>query len=360
MSGDSLPVTIICGASDSGRTGLIKHLRESAPRVAVIQLTQESYASREAAGKLLGTIADLAGEGACHHLLIGLDGQGDPTTLARMFAVTDSEGRSFSEIAFIASTIAVVDATSFLRALQSGLDCHPVSADTMAEQIEAADVVFLEHIEALAEPGMVKAVIAALNPRARIAFGRISLDTSRPSMAAPAEPAQPGWRRLITSREDFHDPVHNISCFVWRARRPFHPERFWHTVNRSFPGLFRVKGFFWLATRMDFAGGLAKAGNQYRQAAAGSWWAAVARERWPAAAHKRAQIENEFVEPYGDRRQLLAFMGIGMDATELRRRLALALLTDGEITAGDESWKSFPDPFPAWHSQTHHHDHTHD
>ncbi len=43
---------------------------------------------------------------------------------------------------------------------------------------------------------------------------------------------------------------------------------------------------------------------------------------------------------YGDRRQELVFIGNGLDEVTLRARLDAALLTDEEMAAGPESWKS--------------------
>ncbi|GAB2604156.1 hypothetical protein GCM10027190_59620 [Spirosoma areae] len=47
---------------------------------------------------------------------------------------------------------------------------------------------------------------------------------------------------------------YDISSFVFRDRRPFHPVRFWHYLSENFPaGIIRSKGLFWLASRPDDA-----------------------------------------------------------------------------------------------------------
>lgn len=47
---------------------------------------------------------------------------------------------------------------------------------------------------------------------------------------------------------------YGISSIVFHSRRPLHPQRFWDLiVGPAFEGVIRSKGFFWLATRPDWA-----------------------------------------------------------------------------------------------------------
>ena len=78
--------------------------------------------------------------------------------------------------------------------------------------------------------------------------------------------------------------------------------------------MFRAKGFFWLATRMDIVGGLNIAGSECHYSPAGQWWAANDHEEHSGHAEIPDRLKKEWAEPFGDRRQAIAFMGIDLDS----------------------------------------------
>lgn len=56
-------------------------------------------------------------------------------------------------------------------------------------------------------------------------------------------------------------------------------------------------------------------------------------------------------EPFGDRRQELVFIGMGMPKADMLARLNAALLTDAELALGESGWALFADNFPVWQMQ---------
>jgi G3E family GTPase len=144
--------------------------------------------------------------------------------------------------------------------------------------------------------------------------------------------------------------VFGITSFVYRARRPFHPQRFWDLLQQEWPGVIRSKGCFWLATRPHLSGSWSQAGAAARHGPGAAWWAAVPREEWPAAEDTEtlAHIAEAWEEPHGDRRQELVLIGIGMDHARIRGLLDACLLDDAQWRAGPAAWQRLPDPFPAW------------
>ncbi|TVQ77650.1 MAG: cobalamin biosynthesis protein CobW, partial [Phycisphaeraceae bacterium] len=141
---------------------------------------------------------------------------------------------------------------------------------------------------------------------------------------------------------------YGISSFVYRSRRPFHPQRLHDMVSGGFLKTTRSKGFCWLASKHDFAAMWSQAGGSFRIEPAGRWWAVAPRGRWPQDAESRAWIESKWAEPFGDRRQEVVMIGVKLDETYTRLLLDSCLLTDDELAMGPEGWSEWPDPFPEW------------
>src|SRR5690606_8333285 len=160
-------------------------------------------------------------------------------------------------------------------------------------------------------------------------FGTIDMrelvhtDLYETSLAMPFTEPQPA----------IHDAL-GISSFVYRARRPFHPERIWHCLHESWPGVMRSKGLFWIASRMNESGLWSQAGNACSHQSAGRWWSSVPDELWPDDEIVRESIQTEFRGPYGDRRQELVIIGDKLDRADIRKRLDACLLDDSEMRIG--------------------------
>lgn len=112
--------------------------------------------------------------------------------------------------------------------------------------------------------------------------------------------------------------------------------------------MLRSKGFFWLATRMEWAGSLSIAGAACRTEAAGFWWAAVEKDQWPDDDAQCREIAQLWEEPWGDRRQELVVIGIALEEEALRARLDACLLTPEEMAVGPDHWSTLEDPFLPW------------
>jgi len=76
------------------------------------------------------------------------------------------------------------------------------------------------------------------------------------------------------------------------------------------------------------------------------WWAAVPESMRPDDDGFREKLKTIWDDSVGDCRQELVFIGIDIPEADLRKALAVCLLTDEEMQQGPLSWNSISDPMP--------------
>lgn len=259
--------------------------------------------------------------------------------------------------------VTVVDAFNFLKDYSSvdslqqrgeslGEQDERTVVDLLIDQIEFCDVIVLNKIDLIdqAQQDQLIAILKTLNPRARIEiaqFGNIALDKILNTQLFDFDEAAqaPGWLKELRGEHTPETEEYGISSFVYRARRPFHPKRFYDLVQAEWPGVVRSKGFFWLAAEPTLAYSWSQAGAMARHGLAGYWWAAVAEEDWPSDLASIEQIKKNWDVRTGDARQELVLIGMQMDEHALIQRLDRCLLSDEEMALGPQVWQSWSNPF---------------
>jgi len=370
-----LPVSILAGPAArslvhdvvsrdaKGRFGLLSSSpfgSQANDRLLAEELVTSSGGGYDPA-RIRAQISMIAEKALIDHLLIECDSKTHPIAFASLFLPDGGDGQRFAQIARLSSILLTIDSETLLSSLVDGDRAPGVTSPCiLADQIECADGIVLNGRPAERNYMRARAVASVLNPQARIV--QSSAETT-PNKLLDAEMsfdfeaafAGAGWRKLMEGAPGARHLDQGVTTFVYRARRPFHPEKFWNLIQGPFPGVFRAKGFFWLASRMSMVGGLNIAGSECHYSPAGQWWAASAHDNPSHHPEIPDRLKKEWEEPFGDRRQAIAFMGIDADAADLSAQLNACLLSDSEMASGEQSWATLPDPFPSWSPKTHDH-----
>lgn len=397
MPPNKLPVTVLSGFLGAGKTTVLSHILNNrhGKKVAVIvndmseinidaAIIQNDVSLNRSEEKLIEMsngcicctlredllleVRKLAEDNRFDYLVIESTGISEPLPIAETFTFADENGTSLSDIATLDTMVTVVDAVNFLtdydnaQFLQEtgeslGEEDERSVADLLVDQVEFADVILISKtdIASQADVNRLIAILQSLNTNARIIpiqQGEVDLDSVLNTGLFNFETAQnaPGWLKEMRGEHVPETEEYGISSFSFTARRPFHPEKFHHFLHNTqgFGNLLRSKGYFWLASRPDFAGQWSQAGGIARHGFAGMFWKAVPKEDWPDDIEYLKSIEKTWTEPFGDMRQELVFIGQNLNQKNITSALDDCLLTDAEIAKGEDFWKALPDPFPNW------------
>ncbi len=392
-----LPVTVLSGFLGAGKTTVLNHIlnNRAGLRVAVIvndmseinidaQLVREGGAALSRTDEkliemtngcicctlredLLVEVERLAQAGRFDYLLIESTGIAEPLPVAETFTFETTTGTRLSDFARLDTLVTVVDAYNFLRDYGSldelwerdlGMNDHDERSvvDLLVDQIEFADVLLINKIDLVTTAALdrLEAILRKLNPTARIIriqAGVVPLDKVLNTGLFDFELAalSPEWLKEARGSHIPETEEYGISSFVYRARRPFHPQRLMDLMEGNlFDPVLRSKGFIWLATRHQQVGIWSQAGQVVTLEYGGNWWIVTPKDDYPDDPNLLAEIQSTMQGESGDRRQELVIIGMDMDRDAIVAGLDGCLLTDTEMKLGWKKWRKLEDPFEEW------------
>jgi G3E family GTPase len=385
-----IPVTVLSGYLGSGKTTVLNHIlhNREGKKIAVIvndmseinidaELIRQGGFSRTEEKlvqiqngcicctlreDLIKEVEKLVDAGNIDYIVIESSGISEPIPVAQTFTYIDEElGIDLTKKCRLDTMVTVVDANRFWTDFASGeslldrkqavdeTDTREV-VDLLIDQIEFANVILLNKVDLISpeDAKKLEGVLKKLNPEAKIiqtTFGQVPLneilnthlfDFEKASQAA-------GWIKELNEEHTPETEEYGISSFVYRRRRPFHPERFMNWLENWPVEVVRAKGFFWLASRNDMCGLLSQAGTSIMIQGAGEWVAVYPETERQQILKEDPELLAKWDETYGDRMTELVFIGIDMNRQEIETSLDECLLTDEEMK---QDWATFLDPLP--------------
>jgi G3E family GTPase len=226
------------------------------------------------------------------------------------------------------------------------------AAKVLAEQIAFATIIILTKTDTVPQ-SVVQAQVTTLQkiqPQAAVGL------SAHAGLLLPQLDATPAPKiSVLKRRADQLDltqsasTLEDVNASVLRDPRPFHLQRLFDICQSKLgTGLYRTKGFLWLASRPGHVLLWQQSGSQIALELTGFWKAEIVHNRHgkleEEVEHLKEKLKSEH-PIFGDRNNELTLIGLTAAREAFASALKEAWCTDDEID-GWQRGEEFPDPWP--------------
>ena len=303
------------------------------------------------------------------YLIIESTGISEPIPVAQTFSFESEDGSiDLSRFSYVDTMVTVVDAFNFLKDFSSpqylkDRNLTDIEGDErtivnlLTDQVEFANVILLNKTDMVTESDLrnLYDIINKLNPDARIIptnHSKVNLQEVINTGLFDFEKAESsaGWIKELENEHIPETEEYGIGSFVYRRKKPFHPNRFLEFIQHTFPkNIIRSKGLFWIASRPDQALVWSSAGGSLKTDPAGVWWDSMPfseRINYADFVNNQQMIESEWSSDFGDRKIELVFIGQQLDVSAITKKLDECLLNQEEVSEWKDGKLQLTDNWP--------------